>query len=236
MIGITSIPKPLDTSFARLPHETLPELYADAVRRHDAVPVVLPAHGGCAGELVERLDGIVLSGGGDLHPARYGEEPTASEHIDEQRDGLELDLVREALRSGTALLGICRGAQVLNVALGGSLHQDIARDVPGAFQHRRHDAWDRPVHAVDLLPDSRLGRAIGRRVDANSIHHQAIAEPAPGLRVVGHCPDGVIEAVEYVGDPFVVGVQWHPECLPPEDDATQRLFARFVEACANRST
>jgi putative glutamine amidotransferase len=186
--------------------------------------------------IFERLDGLVLPGGPDVSPACYGQ--AAHEklgRVDEALDRAELTLARWAVAADRPLLAICRGIQVLNVALGGTLYQDIPAQLPEALEHHRfrsrgYSPNDR-AHEVQVKPDSRLAAALGAStVTTNSRHHQAIQTPALNLAVVAHTADGLVEGVEIPGARFTVGVQWHPENLVDEDPAMRRLFETFVQA------
>ena len=229
-LGVTSIPRRTRTGFDEVPHETVPEMYLDLVREAGGMPVVLPVHGGFESELLDHLDGIVLTGGGDIDPTYYAREQSPhTDGIDARRDRFELELTREAVARDVPLLAICRGVQLLNVALGGTLLQDIRSEVPGAMEHWELDHWDEEVHAVDLEPDSFLGRILGSSIRVNSMHHQGVDDLGEGLEPVGRSPDGLVEAVERPSNSFVVGVQWHPECLGPAHRSFE-LFRSFVNA------
>lgn len=167
------------------------------------------------GDYVRALDGMVFQGGSDLSPASYGEEPLRPEWAgDAVRDRYEMDLFWECVIQGKPVLGICRGAQLINVAFGGSLHQDIATQVPGALRHVDREAYDRNMHGIEIVPGSGLGRLYGlnRQATVNSIHHQAVKTLGRGLAVEARSPaDGVIEAIRWAGSSYVLGLQWHPE-------------------------
>lgn len=185
--------------------------------------------------IFERLDGLLLSGGGDVDPACYGEAPHPSPTaLSAERDQLELSLARRAVDADKPLLAICRGIQVLNVALGGSLVQDISTQLPGALPHTFDEtkvARDHTAHPVQIEQGSRLHKVMGvDRADANSWHHQALKRIASGLEVVARSPDGVIEAVEMPDRRFVIGVQWHPEWLYDRKPEMMRLFEALVQA------
>lgn len=209
--------------------------YARSVERSGALPVVLPAiapeH---APALLDRLDGLLLSGGVDVDPALYGRprHPKLGS-IDRARDEFELALTREALERDLPLLAICRGQQLLNVACGGTLVQDIPSELPGALRHDAPGRRTRRSHGVELEPSSRLAEILGPGpLRVNSFHHQAIDQPGAGLEVSGRCPrDGVIEAVEMSGRSFVVAVQWHPESFWDEPESFQALFDAHAAAC-----
>ena len=238
IIGITGRK---DTS-ARLVHSpmySVGETYVHAVHQAGGAPVILPPMLAEADwtALLGRLDGLLLSGGEDLHPRQYGQPPEAwLGGVDETRDTSELGLIRAALEMQKPIFAICRGIQVLNVALGGTLYQDLAAQVPGALDHAflMSRSLDQSVHPVTLEADSALARILGGVTFAvNSAHHQSIQTPGAGLRVVGRAPDGVIEAVELADYPFCIGVQWHPEALVRSDPAMAALFAALVEAASS---
>ena len=208
--------------------------YVRAVESAGALPLVLaPGPLDHVSDLVERLDALVLSGGSDVDPGHYGEP--AHETVDDvspERDAFELALSRAALQRDLPLLAICRGHQVLNVATGGTLIQDIPSQVGGALDHDpKKERWE-PAHEVRILPGTRLREILGRdRIAVNSIHHQAIKTPGQGLVVTAYAVgDDVIEGVEIPGRRFVVGVQWHPEAFWDHADTFQPLFAALVAA------
>jgi putative glutamine amidotransferase len=214
--------------------------YIRAVQQAGGVPVLLPPQldADSLDVLWSRLDGIVLTGGGDIDPRRFGETPHASVYdVSAARDDLELTLSRRSVEDDVPLLAICRGVQVLNVALGGTLYQDIPSDIPGSLLHSQKAPRMEPTHPVKVMGEgTRLGAIAGApELAVNSMHHQAIRTLGEGLRDVAWAPDGVIEAVELPGDDrFVLGVQWHPEELVGHDDAARRLFAAAVDAARRR--
>ena len=206
----------------------LTRTYTDIVAAAGGVPVVLPPLVEAAGA-VGRLDAVLLSGGGDVAPDRYGAAPhprTGRPHP--QRDAAELAVLDAALTAGLPVLGVCRGAQLLNVALGGTLHQHL----PDVVGHDGHNPTPGAFTDVDvrLDPAGRVGAAVGPRLRVRCHHHQAVDRLAPGLVATGWAGDGTVEAVEDVTRPFVVGVQWHPE----EDIADLRLVAALVAAARDR--
>jgi len=190
--------------------------------------------------IYDQLDGVVLSGGGDVDPSRYGAAKSiCTEDVDPMRDELEIKLAQWALQDDKPLLGICRGIQVFNVAMGGTLIQDISDEVLNAMRHDRdgYDWFGRLTHEVQLDPGSKLHKALGiqgDRVMVNSLHHQSVGKLAPGLCVVGHASDGIIEGVEHPERRFAVGVQWHPEALSSEHEPHQHLFEAFIAAASQR--
>ncbi len=186
-----------------------------------------------AGEILESCDGLLLSGGTDVDPKIFGEVPhTALGRVDGPRDPFEITLAREAVRRDMPVLGICRGLQVLNVALGGTLIQDIPSDVEGAVAHETGDNRVEIAHDVTIERDSRLNQLLATtRVGVNSFHHQAAKELGDGLTVTARSPDdGIVEGLEMSGRKFVVAVQWHPENFWKTSGAFDGLFGGFVEA------
>lgn len=205
----------------------------EAGARADEIVEVRP------GEFPEgSFDGLLLGGGSDVAPERYGQErlTNASLHVDEERDETEFPLLASALRDGAPVLGVCRGLQVVNVGLGGTLIQDLPSQSPSEVPHDDPgDDRSNRIHPVLLDPASRLGRlARAPEIDVNSRHHQAIARPAVGLVVSATAPDGTIEAVESADGPWLVAVQWHPENLR-DDEVSRSLFREFVKAVRERN-
>jgi putative glutamine amidotransferase len=195
------------------------------------MPVILaPVEPNAIESLLGRLDAVVLSGGPDLHPSAYGAIPHPELGPTEPAlDRFELELARKAVTRGLPVLGICRGMQVLNVALGGSLHQHLP-DLDGQVDHRQDAPSGEPTHRVTLARDSRLTKVIGRRyVEVNSFHHQGLHALGKGLAIAGHAPDGHVEAVEVPGRRFTFGVQWHAECLVDRPEHLA-LFRGLVRA------
>ena len=215
--------------------QVLREDYVRSVEGAGAVPVALPAgRPDDAASVLERLDGLVLSGGGDVDPTLYGGTPHVRlGRVDRRRDDFELALVAEALRRDVPILAICRGHQVLNVAMGGTLIQDIPSEVEGGIDHDAPGRRWRRVHRVDIVPGSRLHEVLGRvSVSVNSFHHQAVARLGRGLVVSARAEkDDLIEGIELPGRPFVIGVQWHPESFWSRADSFQALFDAHAESC-----
>jgi len=222
---------------------------SDAFARAGALPMLLPklADPDQLAALIDVIDALVLSGGSDVSPEVYGEVALRPEWSgDPERDRYERHLIAAALAAGTPIFGVCRGAQILNAALGGGLYQDITAQVEGALVHRDWDRYDDNSHAVTIAPGSFLADIYAPGdILINSVHHQSIRSLAPGLRAVAIAPDGVIEAFERIDDErFLLGVQWHPEWLQHSsiagDGAARRrapgdpLFAAFIAAVARR--
>lgn len=231
LIGITTSATTIPIADEPLEIGYVPTVYDEAIYEAGGIPVHVPSlPGGFAPELLERLDGIVLSGGGDVVPASYGASDSGlAHHMEPRRDTAERELVLTMLAHDTPLLGVCRGAQMLNVALGGTLIQDL--EAAGLQDHHyQHVPTAGPTHPVLLEPGSRLHEIYGsRRVDVNSVHHQGIATLGEGLTVTARAPDGIIEGVELPGR-WVIAVQWHPEAMPQLE-----LFAALVEAARQTS-
>ncbi len=188
--------------------------------------------------LYQLADGVLLTGGGDIDPARYNQAPhPATVDIQTERDTVELTMARWAVADKKPLLGICRGFQVMTVTAGGALYQDIATQLPAAGRHdflQRRGGFSRDylAHEVLLDADSRLTQVVGaQKFAVNSLHHQALQSIPDPFRVVGHTPDGISEVIEVPRHPFCLGVQWHPEELVEKDEKARRIFTAFVEAC-----
>jgi putative glutamine amidotransferase len=213
----------------------LREDYLRSVEQAGAIPLALPpVEPADAPAILDRLDGVVLSGGVDVDPALYGQVPHPKlGRVNRRRDDFELTLTREALRRDVPLLAICRGHQVLNVATGGTLLQDIPSTLGGRMEHQVKGPRFQYAHTVDLARTSLLRAILGRdSLPVNSLHHQAVGRPGDGLVVSARCPeDGVVEGLEMPGRRFVVGVQWHPESFWDRPDPSQALFAAHVDAC-----
>lgn len=207
--------------------------------------LISPAHDPASVDaLVALADGFALAGGEDVHPSAYGEAPHPRlGSVNPPRDALEAAALRSALDAGMPVLALCRGVQVLNVVLQGTLWQDLPSQRPGAVEHRQSGAWHSTAHQVRVAPDSRLAAIVGvDSFEVNSFHHQAVRELGSGLRATAWAPDGVVEAVEAESG-WVMGVQWHPERHPddaPTEHPDRRLFAAFAAAVrahvANRAS
>lgn len=209
--------------------------YLHAVQQAGGVPVALPPQLSSASmrQLAGDLQGLLLTGGGDMDPALFGETPHATLYdVAPARDTLETSVLHVALDRGLPVLAVCRGLQVLNVALGGSLHQDVGTDPGTQLAHSQKEPRDQPTHKVKLTPGCRLAATLGAdELEVNSMHHQAIKRLGRGLTAVAWAPDQIVEGAE-IGDPsrFVLGVQWHPEELVGHSEPARRLFAALVAA------
>lgn len=235
VIGLTCDHRTVDSLAGTSRAHALYTDYTAMVRAAGGVPVVLvPLEGMDLQAVADRIDGLVLTGGGDVDPARYGGTAHGSVYaVDPVRDEFEINLAALAAARRIPTLAICRGMQVLNVALGGTLVEDLASRVEARMEHRRSgaDAYT-AQHKVELTAGSRVAEALGSaEVDVNTIHHQAVRTTGEGLEACGWSEDGVIESIEHQDASWPMwAVQWHPEWLGPDDEPSQRLFRTFVEA------
>jgi len=226
IVGVTTYHRETDGR----PRFHLPSAYVDAVRLGGGIPVLLPPGEVRPAELLESLEALVFSGGGDLHPAQFGgEDHPRSYFISEERDAFELELMRAALERNVPVLAICRGAQVLNVALGGSLHCDLEDVVGDEIRHRETQILH-THHPVELDPDSRLAEVLGatQLSEVASWHHQAVDRLGAGLRAIAWAPDGTVEGLELPEAPRLLAVQWHPELQIEPGSLHRRLFEAIV--------
>jgi len=210
----------------------LSKAYVRAVEQSGAVPLLLPVT--AAPRLwrvyLKLVDGLLLSGGGDVDAFHYGQEAMPAQGtVQPERDRMEIYLARRALKDGLPVLGICRGAQLLNISAGGTLYQDLQG--VAALQHSQRAPRSYAIHPVLVRRPSLLHRLLGQeRIRVNSFHHQAIHLTGAGLCVSAEAPDGVIEAVEATGHPFALGVQWHPEWQAAQRNEAVKIFTALKEA------
>ena len=239
LIGCTTYRKTADHS---PPNDILGLMpsYLEAVKAAGGIPVMIPL--GLSDDdlrtAVQQMDGILLPGGGDIEPGIYqGQGHPTVGGVDEDRDRVEITVARTAVTQQKPLLAICRGLQVLNVALGGSLWEDVELLMPQAMHHEHVHSHPRNylAHNVTIEPDSLLAKQLGMTETAvNSLHHQGIRRLAADLRATAVAPDGLIEGVEVISHPFALGVQWHPENLIHDVPHMLRLFRGLVEAAASQ--
>ncbi len=231
VIGITTYQ---ETNGDGMPYVMIYQAYVQAVMQTGGVPVLIPsilAEGDWAA-LYERLDGIILAGGGDIALNHFrGDEHPRIDGVDHLRDSIELSLFHAALEDGKPFLGICRGLQIVNVGLGGTLYTHILDQLPNAIDHTYPGKMRRVlVHEVKVEEGTRLAEILGEpMLQVNSLHHQGLKDLAPELRVTGYAPDGLVEAVELPEHPFGLAVQWHPEWLT-DQGPMRNLFRTFVES------
>lgn len=230
LIGITTYGRDEGNKFA------LPAEYVESVRRAGGIPVLVPPAEPHLEQLLARLDGLILAGGGDLDPELYQGSPHETIYmVDPERDRSELAMARQVAADGKPTLGICRGAQVINVALGGSLIEHLPDVVGEETVHRILPPEEPAKHGVHVDEDSRLAAILqSDSVVPTSWHHQAMRRVAADLKVVAWAPDGTVEAAELTTHPWLMAVQWHPEMTAAHDATQQRLFDAFVAACRVR--
>lgn len=208
--------------------------YTDGILKAGGLPVILP-YGYNADQvdsLCDRLDGLVLTGGEDVNPSFYGEDPLPGiGSVNPERDDFEFRLVRGMMERKKPILGICRGIQVLNVIMGGSLYQDLSRQIRGAISHRQKGPRWYLSHRVAVEEGTKLHQIVGtKELWVNSFHHQSIKDLAPGFIISASTSDGMIEAIEHPKYPFLIGVQWHPENLWQKNESAYLLFEAFVKS------
>jgi putative glutamine amidotransferase len=241
VIGITPTAQTDALAHGTFRRYVLSSPYVRAVEAAGGIPLILPPQRNAASTLVDVIDGLILSGGADVAPARYGDDTVHGETygVDPERDQFELNLFDVALRQEKPIFGICRGIQVMNVALGGTLVQDVTSEHPGAAEigHRQHERGleDSAVgHGLDVREPDLLPIFAADDPGVNSFHHQAIKELAPGLVPVAYSPDCLVEAVVMPSAPWVFGVQWHPELMFERYPQHLRPFAHLVAAATTR--
>lgn len=211
------------------------QAYVKAIEEAGGIALLIPPQieRSALEQLCGLLDGLLLSGGEDVAPTLYGEEqlPECGE-ADPERDSLEWALARLALERDLPVFGICRGMQMLNVAAGGTLYQDVPSQRPASQRHEWSDSpRDLRAHEIAITPGSRLAQILGsERAAVNSLHHQAVARPGADVAITAVAPDGVAEALEIGGRAYALAVQYHPEELYTDDEASRKLFAAFVQA------
>jgi putative glutamine amidotransferase len=221
---------------AREPIMFLSERYVAAVTQAGATPLVLPLLRSppAIRQVLERLDGLVITGGNfDIHPRLYGEPPLPQlGEIKEDRTEFEIELISQALKRDMPVLGICGGAQAINVALGGSLYQDLSLQLPAAIQHQQSEKKETGGHFVSIPEGTLLRRIVGRAfLEVNTTHHQAVKKLGKGLVENAIAEDSVTEGLESIAHRFIVGIQWHPEFLVHKDAGHKKIFSAFVSAC-----
>ncbi|MFZ5434519.1 MAG: gamma-glutamyl-gamma-aminobutyrate hydrolase family protein [Calditrichota bacterium] len=211
--------------------------YTKQIETAGGMPLLIPfVENDAISEIVERLDGLLLSGGDDIHPRWYSRESLADGvcSISEIRDAFEMMFAQRFIATGKPILAICRGFQLLNVLYGGTLIQDLPSQA-GIVHHTQAPPFNRTVHAVVLKPDSFIAEIFGESVvSVNSTHHQAVDNLGKDLTACGWSEEGIVEAIEDLRHRFLVGVQWHPERLGQNGNGHAQLFRRFIEACRDK--
>lgn len=236
VIGLTARTLPLQVARKTRPNETVARSYFEPLEEAGALVVVLPnTDPERAEQYLEMVDGLYLTGGDDPHPHLFGEEPHPRiELVDERRDRFEIALTKGALARDLPVFGVCRGLQLLNVALGGDLFQDIESQADSTVGHAQRRTDDGPWHRIEVRAGTLLSRILGSdSLAVNSFHHQACRKVGAGLEIAAtSAEDGLIEALEAPGRAFCLGVQWHPELSPAEGGL---LFAAFFQAARERA-
>lgn len=208
---------------------TIPANYVEAVRRAGGIPCLIPP--GCNGvaEILTSIQGLVLTGGGDINPTLYGGQQHETLYkLDAKRDASELEICNWVIAAGLPTLAICRGAQMINIAAGGTLHEHLP-DVVGESVLHRAPPREPILHTIQVEPNTRLAKIMGQQeFSCFSWHHQSIRNLAPNLIVSAYAPDGVVEAIELPDHPWLVGIQWHPEISAKEEPLQQLLFEELV--------
>ncbi|WP_207729289.1 gamma-glutamyl-gamma-aminobutyrate hydrolase family protein [Clostridium sp. 'deep sea'] len=209
------------------------QTYVNAVHKAGGIPVLLPSVNDeeVIQGMLDGIDGLLVSGGPDVGAHLFGEEPHKDlGGISPLMDEFEIELIRRAAAQNVPILGICRGEQVLNIALGGTLYQDIYSQLDTTIQHRQQAPRQYAAHSVKIEEDSKLAELLGTEIRVNSYHHQAVKDVAPGLKVVAYAPDRIIEAIESKNkEEFIIGVQWHPEGMWNSSYNYDNLFNEFIK-------
>ena len=208
----------------------VPDVYISSIEIGGGIPLLIPFIESKENikEIVKKIDGLLLSGGRDIDPVLYGEEPTKVHGMEPRKDMLEIELTKLVIKSGKPILGICRGAQMLNVACGGTLNQSIS----DGLKHYQEAPKDYPTHEIEIKSGTLLFKLIGKKhIRVNSFHHQSVKDLAPGFRVSALAKDGIIEAIESKKHPFALGLQSHIEYLWQKNQLFKSIFLSFVKEC-----
>jgi len=238
LIGITPSPSTDEMGHGTFYRYCLSRTYVDSVRAAGGTPVILPTDSDDLEETLARLDGLLISGGGDIDPELYGDDSVHEKTygIDGQRDDFEIKAYRHATAVDLPTLCICRGIQVMAVAQGGTLIQDIASELASSVEHRQHTIGkmrDEASHEVSIEENNPLRELVGdSSFDVNSFHHQSVNDPGQDLVVIATADDGIIEALWHPEMRFAIGVQWHPEMLSDRFPKHARIFSAFVTEAA----
>ena len=208
--------------------------YVDAIIEEAGLPILIPVGNDVVtiDSIMKLCDGLMFVGGSDVDPWYFSQEPQfPTKKIDPERDNFEIELIKSALRELKPLLGICRGMQVINIAAGGDIYQDLSGQKKGVFIHEQNAPRWHPTHKIKIHPETKLERILGRNeLRVNSFHHQAVRKVAPGFKISALSGDGVIEGIEHDSLEFALGIQWHPEELIKTNTLSKNLFAGLIEA------
>jgi putative glutamine amidotransferase len=238
LIGITPSPSSDEMGHGTFYRYALSRTYVDSIRAAGGVPIVLPTDRHEFNEILPRLDGLLLSGGGDIAPSLFNDDTVheTTYGIDDERDSFELGAFKQAAGVDMPVLCICRGIQVMAVAEGGTLWQDIPTQVGDDIEHRQQRAGktrDDLGHGVSVTADTPLHEIVGAEaLEVNSFHHQSVKDPGPALKVAAVASDGIIEALYHPEMRFGLGVQWHPEMLADRHSQHAAIFSAFVQAAS----
>jgi putative glutamine amidotransferase len=231
IIGLTS--SLLNTAFGTKAFQ-VGQAYVNAIQKAGGIPLIVPTGTEQVQVMLTRLDGVLFTGGGDIDPKYYnGSKHHRIYGVSPERDALEFALLEATLTAGKPILAICRGIQVLNVAFGGDLYAHIPDQVHNALKHDWYPNYprDRLAHNISITPGRILHKVFDMdNIHVNSLHHQGIHNVGNGLKATAFAPDGLVEGLEIEDANFVLGVQWHPECMP-NDRGMQNLFKTFITAC-----
>ena len=209
--------------------------YIDAIKKSGGIPIILPIVNEV--ELLDRyldiLQGIILTGGEDASPLLYGEEPIREvDTICFQRDNMEIEIIKRAYEKSISIFGICRGIQMINIALGGTIYQDIYRQIPNSLGHIAGSSIEGGYHTIEIVKDSIMYEIFNKeRIQVNSQHHQSVRDLGKNLRINSYSLDGIIEGIESTDDRFILGVQFHPEALIDQHDEFLNIFRYFISYC-----
>lgn len=233
IIGISgSIMKDSSGDFAGYERAYVNNDYVESVVRAGGIPYIIPLveDEDVIKEQAKFIDGLIMSGGQDVNPMLFNEEPCKElGDILPKRDTFDMALIREVANLKKPILGICRGEQILNVTFGGTLYQDIKFSEGSYIKHNQKKLPNFATHSVEIVEGSKLYDILGREAITNSFHHLAVKSVAPGFKVVAYAKDGVVEAIEKDGEKFILGVQWHPEMLSKDYKNMAKIFETLIE-------
>lgn len=206
--------------------------FVEGIQQAGGLPLIFPiGEPADAASYIKTIDKLLLAGGHDVNPALYGQKPHAYlEEINEKRDAFELELIKEAVKQGKAILGICRGMQLINVAFGGNLYQDISLFPQKTLKHVQDSEMDKPTHTIHIDSESLLGNFLPTEYQVNTYHHQIVHQVANNFQVIAHAPDGIVEAIQSLHfDAPILAIQWHPELTRKTINTEQQIFDYFVQ-------
>ena len=232
IVAVLGYGKKRQESTFTYPVDTINAGYASSIIKAGALPFLVPStkDPDSIRNTVQKVDGILIPGGNDIDPFLYGESVTFADKYDRENDYFQLCMLEEAIKEGKPVMGICRGMQIINVFFGGTLYQDIEKQFGGdCFRHMQSAPGYNPTHFVTVEKGSFLSELLPERAKTNSFHHQCVKEPAPGFKITAKSDDGVPECIERQEGTFMMGVQWHPECLAEDDAVQMDIFRTLVE-------